>query len=77
MHSSLLTSVQNTTKQKSSPRQGVILLFDTKKQRKKTLQRCIFCDTTFPLQSFKGKTVCSKCLQNIPELFSIPTHYVT
>lgn len=75
MHSSFL-SLQKTTKQKSSSTQGKILFFDSYK-REKRAQHCIFCNTTSLLQNFKGKTVCSECLQNIPELFSVPSHYVT
>ncbi|ACL22110.1 hypothetical protein Dhaf_4101 [Desulfitobacterium hafniense DCB-2] len=75
MHSNFLP-LQNTMKQKSSSNQGEILCFDSYK-RQKQAQHCIFCNTTSLLQNFKGKTVCSECLQNIPELFSVPSHYVT
>ncbi|AFM01763.1 hypothetical protein Desde_3481 [Desulfitobacterium dehalogenans ATCC 51507] len=75
MHSSLLP-LQNTKEQKNNPNQGALLFFDTFK-RQKEVQHCIFCNATSPLQNFKGKAVCSHCLQNIPELFSIHSHYVT
>jgi hypothetical protein len=37
--------------------------------RKKNFSICIFCDTNKQVTVFKGKPVCGKCLQNIPNLF--------
>lgn len=47
---------------------GVILIFKPKVVKEQP-QPCIFCGDTFHLQIFKGQTVCSSCLQDIPSLF--------
>ena len=47
-----------------------VLLFNPAfKSIKKRSQPCIFCGATVRIQNFKGKTVCSSCLQHIPDLF--------
>lgn len=54
----------NRTEQKS----GIVLAFKPKHVKEQP-QHCIFCGDTLHLQIFKGQTVCSACLQNIPALF--------
>lgn len=50
--------------------QGVIISFDPAlRSSKKHSQPCIFCSSTAQTQKFKGKAVCSSCLQHIPGLF--------
>ncbi|MEA4900872.1 hypothetical protein [Desulfitobacterium sp.] len=55
---------QDHTLQKS----GVVLLFKPKHTQEQP-QACIFCGETLHLQTFKGKIVCSDCLQDIPAIF--------
>lgn len=53
-----------------NPREGVVLSFDSAiKSSKKHSQFCIFCRSSVQTQTFKGKTVCSSCLEHIPSLF--------
>lgn len=60
---SLLTP-HDRTEQKS----GVLLLFKPKLAKEQP-KPCFFCGDTLHLQTFKGKIVCSACLQVIPALF--------
>ena len=55
--------------EQSKQQSGVIILFENALNKKQP-KPCIFCGETAHLQMFKGKTVCSACLERIPSLFA-------
>jgi hypothetical protein len=66
MYSNLQSHSSNCSEQKP----GVVLLLNPNlKSSTKPPQPCIFCGTTENVQNFKGKTVCTLCLELIPNLF--------
>ncbi|WP_425807000.1 hypothetical protein [Desulfitobacterium sp. Sab5] len=58
-----------TDLEQNKQQSGVIILFENA-QSKKQPKPCIFCGETVHLQTFKGKAVCSACLERIPSLFA-------
>jgi len=71
MNSAPLTPIEiQTTNDYTGPHQGVVLSFDLAlRASKKHSPPCIFCNSTVQTQNFKGKVICSSCLQHIPDLF--------
>lgn len=59
----------STNLERFSQKTGVVVLFNPALRAKKQPQPCIFCGKTIHIQSFKGKTVCYACLQQVPALF--------
>ncbi|MBP1759095.1 MAG: hypothetical protein H6Q63_12 [Firmicutes bacterium] len=55
---------------KQPTHQAVILPFKPRSKTKEEFSPCIFCGKTIKVQRFKGKTVCIKCLHQIPSIFS-------
>lgn len=54
----------------ANPRHGKVIQFDSILiSRKKHAHPCIFCGATVLIKTFKGKAVCSACLESIPNLF--------
>lgn len=72
MNSIPLTQIQvQTPNDYTGPTQGVVISFDfALRSSKSHSQSCIFCRSTVQTQKFKGKAVCSSCLQHIPTLFA-------
>lgn len=71
MNSILQTKVQDETLEEfRNPHKGVVLSFDSAlRSSKGHSQFCIFCESPVQTQTFKGKIVCSSCLEHIPSLF--------
>lgn len=61
----------NSTPQLQQPaQQAVIIAFSDLKRKKSQFQPCIFCGETMKVHKFKGKNVCTRCLHQIPAIFS-------
>lgn len=50
--------------------QAVVIPLDRRSQTERHYQPCIFCGNTLKTHKFKGKTVCTHCLHQIPAIFS-------
>ncbi|AFM42674.1 hypothetical protein Desaci_3793 [Desulfosporosinus acidiphilus SJ4] len=64
---SSLNSIQPT---RQLAQQAVIISFSEFARKKNQFQPCIFCGETMTVQMFKGKNVCTRCLHQIPAIFS-------
>ena len=63
-------SIPKTQADTADQKQGVVIFLNpTLKSIKLRSQPCIFCGTTVQIQTFKGKPVCSSCIQHIPNMF--------
>jgi hypothetical protein len=71
MNSIPQTQIQDETLNEfKQPHKGVVLSFDSAlRNSKRHSQFCIFCKSPVQTQTFKGKIVCSSCLEHIPSLF--------
>lgn len=44
-------------------------IYELNQHKTKIVSKCIFCNCTDNLQSFKSQIVCTDCLQNIRRLY--------
>ncbi len=65
-----MSSINSAPPQKQPAQQAVIIAFSELKHKRHRFQPCIFCGETIKVHNFKGKNVCSRCLQQIPSMFS-------
>ncbi|MDQ7096202.1 hypothetical protein REC12_21635 [Desulfosporosinus sp. PR] len=65
-----MSSINSTPSQKQPVQQAVIIAFSDLTRKKNRFQPCIFCGETIKVHKFKGKNVCTRCLHQIPAIFS-------
>ncbi|MGC7870317.1 hypothetical protein ACPUYX_02170 [Desulfosporosinus sp. SYSU MS00001] len=65
-----MSSTNLTQPLRQPAQQAVIISFSELVRKKNRFQPCIFCGETMEVQKFKGKNVCSRCLHQIPAIFS-------
>ena len=53
-----------------SAQQAVIINFSGHSRKGQHFRSCIFCGETMKVREFKGKNVCTRCLRQIPAIFS-------
>jgi hypothetical protein len=63
-------SIDSTPSIEPPAKQAVIIAFSEFTRKKGQFQPCIFCGETMKVLKFKGKNVCTRCLHQIPAIFS-------
>jgi hypothetical protein len=65
-----MATINSTLPIEQPAHQAVIIAFSELTQKKTRFQPCIFCGETIKIHKFKGKNVCTRCLHQIPAIFS-------
>ncbi|KUO70081.1 MAG: hypothetical protein APF81_00075 [Desulfosporosinus sp. BRH_c37] len=65
-----MSSISSTPALKQPTRLAVIIPIKSFSPKKARFLPCIFCGETIQIKKFKGKTVCTHCLLQIPDIFS-------